>query len=86
MIDGREWSDGKLVVSMVSSSEYVGIFIPILRVLFWSVDRLKSGLLSSFSRKGVEIALSFLSAEGVYFPKASGVEAIPGSKVTLFLL
>ena len=78
MIDGREWSDGKLVVSVVSSSEYVGIFIPILRVIFFLVDRLKLGSLSSFSKNGVEIALGFLSAEGVYFPKASGVEAIPG--------
>ena len=78
MIDGREWSDSKLVVSVVSSSEYVGIFIPILRVLFLSVDRLKLGSLSSFSGNGVEITLGFPSAEGVYFPKASGVEAILG--------
>ena len=83
MIDGREWSDGKLVVSVVSSSEYVGIFIPLLRVIFLSFDILKLKSLSSLSGNGVEIALGFLSAEGVYFPKASGVEANPGSKVTL---
>ena len=86
MIDGREWSDGKLVVSVVSLSKYVCIFIPFLRVIFLSVDRLKLKSLSSFCRNGVEIALGSLSAEGVYFPKASGVEAIPGSKVTLFLV
>ena len=70
MIDRREWSDGKLVISVVSSSEDLGIFISILRVLFLSFDRLKLGLLSSFSGNGVEIALGFLSAEGVYFHKA----------------
>ena len=31
VIDGREWSDGKLVVSVVSSSGYFSIFISILR-------------------------------------------------------
>ena len=29
VIDGREWSDGKLVISVVGSSEYLDIFIPI---------------------------------------------------------
>ena len=86
MIDAREWSDGKLVISAVSSSEYVGIFIPMPRVSFLSVDSLKLGLLSSFSGNDVEMALGFLSAEGVYFPKASEVEAIPGSKMTIFLV
>ena len=28
-IDGHEWSDGKLVISVVGSSEYLDIFIPI---------------------------------------------------------
>ena len=56
-MDGREWSDGQLVVSAVSSSEYVGIFIPILGVLFLLVDILKLGSLSSFSGNGVEMAL-----------------------------
>ena len=84
-IDDREWSDGTPDISVVSLSEHLGIFISILRKMFLSVDRLKLGSLSSFSGNGVEIALGFLSAEGVYFPKASGVEAIPGSKVTLFL-
>ena len=32
VIDGREWSDGKLVISVVSSSGYLGILISILRV------------------------------------------------------
>ena len=59
MIDGREWSDGKLVVSVV------GIFIPILRVIFLSVDRLKLGSLSRLSGNSVEIALGFLNAEKV---------------------
>ena len=86
MIDGREWSDGKLVASVVSSPEYVGIFIPILRVIFLSVDRLKLESLSSFSGNGVKIALGFLSAEGVYVPTASGVEATPGWKLTILLV
>ena len=34
----------------------------------------------------MEIALSFLNVEGVYFPKPSGVQAIPGSKVAVFLV
>ena len=86
MIDDREWSDGELVVSIVSSSEYIGIFIPILRLLFLSVDRLKLGSLSSFSRKGVEIALGFLSAEGVYFSKALSTLAVTWQAVFLLRL
>ena len=63
MVDDREWSDDKLVVFVVSSSEYVGIFISILRVVFLSVDRLKLESLSSLTGKIVEITLGFLNAE-----------------------
>ena len=65
VIEGREWSDGKLVISVVGSSEYLGIFIFVLRVLRLSVGNLKLGSLLSFSGSGVEMALGFLTTEGV---------------------
>ena len=61
VIDGREWSDGKLVIFVVRSSGYLSIFISILCVRWFL--RLRS--LSSLSGNRVEIVLGFLNAEKV---------------------
>ena len=61
VIDGREWSDGKLVISVVSSSGYLSIFISILCIRWFL--RLSSS--SSLSANSVETSLGFLNAEKV---------------------
>ena len=61
VINGREWSVSKLVISVVSSSGYLRIFISMLCVRWFL--RLRSS--SSLSGNSVEIALVFLNAEKV---------------------